>query len=352
MKTFFLKMLFDDGTRRKTWRKLSALLRHSISQRQALTMLRDRYAARKHPLNAVFSAVLTETENGQPLDVALFPWVPHEELMLIRGGVGSGKLPEALQDCAELIDARVKITQSLIGAVSYPALLLGLFFTLILVLAFYVMPELSMLSNPASWGGAAGLLYAFCSFVASPAGLLCFLLFVFVLIASVCTLPFWTGPARLLVDNIPPWSIYRLVVGSVWLFTMATLMRAGFQLENILRDMIESGIMRPWLAERVRAIKDRYRSEGNFGTLLLHLDMKFPDTELVEELAVFATLPNFHVNMYAIAKEWLDEGVVRIGKQAQIINAALICLIIALVCCLGLAIGSMQEQINNGMGGF
>jgi type II secretory pathway component PulF len=188
--------------------------------------------------------------------------------------------------------------------------------------------------------------------VASPAGLAVFLLLVFSLALSVGTLSFWTGKLRLKVENIPPWSIYRLVVGSVWLFTMATLLRAGIDLDFILKDMIANGAMRPWLTERVKAIQTRYRSEGNFGSVLLNLGMNFPDTEMAEELAVFATLPNFESSLYDLAKEWLDDGVARIKRQAGLINNALICAIIFMVCSLGLSMGSIQQQLTNSTGGF
>ncbi len=352
MMILFIKLLFNSKTRRLTWRKLSAWLRHEISQRQALFMVRKSYLARKHPLARIFTSLLTETGKGRPLDQAFAPWISPEETLLIRSGVQSGKLSEAMKNCADLIEARTKIKQSLVEAVAYPALLLSLFLTLILVLAFQVIPQISLVSNPETWTGGAGLLYKFCSFVASPAGLAAFIFLVLILVLSLGTLPFWTGRLRLKLENIPPWSIYRLVVGSVWLFTMATLLRAEIDLNFILNDMIDSGAMRPWLAERVKAIRDRYRSEGNFGSVLLNLGMKFPDTEMAEELAVLATLPNFDHNLYDIAKEWLDDGVSRIKRQAGFLNNVLICSIIFLVCCLGLALGSIQQQLTTGTGGF
>jgi type II secretory pathway component PulF len=352
MKNFFLKLLFTSKTRRLTWRKLSALLRQEISQRQALTMLRNRYIARKHPLARLFTSLLTETGEGRTLDQAFSPWISSEETLLIRSGVQSGKLSEAMRNCADLIEARTKIKQSIVEAFAYPAFLLSLLLTLTLVLAYQVIPQISLISNPETWTGTAGLLYKFCSFVASPFGLVTFILLVIFLGLSVGTLPFWTGRQRLRVENIPPWSIYRLVVGSVWLFTLATLLKAEIDLDFILKDMLTSGTMRPWLAERVKAIQKKYRSEGNFGSVLLHLGMKFPDTEMTEELAVFATLPNFEHSLYDLAKEWLDDGVARTKRQAGVLKNALICVIIFMVCCLGLSLGSIQQQLTNTTGGF
>jgi type II secretory pathway component PulF len=289
---------------------------------------------------------------GESLDMALTPWIPHEEAMLIRAGVQGGKIPEALADCASLIEARRKIIGGVIGAVAYPSALMAILIMFMLFLAAYVMPEISTLSDPNGWSGSAALLYALTSFVASVWGLVFFLLAAALAAVALASLPYWTGKWRLKLEKLPPWSVYRLVVGSTWLFTVATLLRGGIQMETVFSDMLKSAMMRPWLRERVRAIKDRYRSEASLGQILLHLGMHFPDDELVEDLAVYSTLPNFHATLYDIAKEWLDEGVERLDKMSKILNAGLLFSIVAMTAWVAAAFRSLQEQLISGMGGF
>jgi type II secretory pathway component PulF len=219
-------------------------------------------------------------------------------------------------------------------------------------MSFQVVPELALAIDPKTWTGAAGFLYDFTSFVSSPAGLIAFFVFVGILVVVMGSLSRWTGPTRLYVEKIPPWSIYRLFVGSIWLFTVATLLRARIPLDTIFKDMLASGIMRPWLAERVTFINYRYRAGGDFGSILLHLNMNFPDKDLVEDLAIFSALPNFHTNLYEIAKEYLDDGIERISKQAKILNVVALCSIAGLVCMFFLAFGSIQQQFGSMSGGM
>jgi type II secretory pathway component PulF len=350
MRDYFLKLLFDSKTRRGTWRKLSSLLKNDMPLRLALTMIRDRYLERKSPLGRLFSMVLLEVGKGFPLDVAFLPWVPLEEAMLIRSGVKSGELPKALADCAELIDAQSKTLSSLIGSVAYPVLLMTMFVMLLLVLSFRVMPALSRASNPETWTGAAAIMYKLSSILASPFGLVILLVGVVVIVAVFISMPNWTGKTRLYVENIPPWSIYRLLKGSVWLFTLATLLKADIALNTIFKDMVDNIAMSPWLSERVKAMQKLYRSDGNFGSILLHLNMKFPDEELAEELAVYATLPDFENHFYERAKEWLDEGTEAINKQAKILNTVALLAMGALVGLFGVAYGSIQQQFGQGLG--
>jgi type II secretory pathway component PulF len=360
MKTAFLKSYFSGRERARVWKKLSSMLRHRVSELDALTILHTRFAAKAdplstallggHPLGVIFASVIREVNKGRTLDEALSPWVPHEEALLIRAGKQSGRLADSLIDCANLIEARQTIASAVISAISYPALLLCLFVALFVVVALYVVPELALLSNPLLWDGAAGALYAVSIFVASPAGAISLVTAALAVFAALLSLPYWTGPLRVRFDAVPPWSIYRLMVGSVWLFTVATLLRANNSLDYILKDMLASDILRPWLRERVRKMHLAYQQEANFGKLLLGLNMNFPDREMVEDLAVYASMPDFHKQMYAIAREWLDEGILRIAAQAKLVNGALLILILTVLCGVGVAIGSIQSQLANSMG--
>jgi type II secretory pathway component PulF len=320
-----------------------------VTELRALELLRDRYAARKHPLSGLFAAVIHDLNTGRSLDEAFYPWVPHEEIMLIRGGHRGNNLPAAFLDCVSLIEARQKITGNIVSALAYPVMLLAMFIILLLVVAFYVIPELSAITDPSAWTGAAALLYLASQFVASLAGLIILTSVIVMFTASVFSLPYWTGALRVRFDSIPPWSIYRLVVGSVWMLTMATLLRSRIQLDYILEDMLQSDVLRPWLRERVQLIYDRLQITGNFGTLFAELDLNFPDTELAEDLAIYAGYPDFYKNLYDIARDWLDEGTERVTNQCKQLNIFLIFCILIVLCGLGLAIGSMQQQLMGGL---
>jgi len=110
--------------------------------------------------------------------------------------------------------------------------------------------------------------------------------------------------------------------------------------------------MSPWLAERVIAMERLSRSLGNFGMVLLHLDMNFPDAELVEELSVYANLPDFSNNLYIRARRWLDDGISRAAKQAKVINYIALCGIGLLIGCFASAFMSIQQQFGSAIGGF
>ena len=363
MREALLKLFFTDKTRMRTWRKLASLLRHNVQELQALNMLRNRAAAGNkspilakllggQPLAVILGQVIEALHKGQSLDVAFFKWIPHEETMLLRSGKRSAGLPEALLDCVDLIQSRQKIKSAVLRAVAYPIVLLGMFTALLLIISLHTIPAIAMMSDPETWTGAAALLYAISNFVASWMGAAALLILIGLGLAALCSLPYWTGPLRVKADNLPPWSVYRLLVGSVWIFTVVTLLRAKISLEYILSDSINSGVLRPWLKERVTRMRALYSQDANFGTLLLNLNMNFPDREMVEELAVYAAMPDFAVQMEDIAKEFLADGIERVEAASKALNAVLLMLIIAAMCGVGLAMGALTEQFQqvNSMG--
>lgn len=345
------RMHFDGPVRRRTWRKLAAQLRYDVSLEYSLQIMRDRYTVRKSALAGVFDRILTGLRQGYSLDVALAELVPPDELMLIRGGYLSGSLAECLDLCADLIEARKGLVGAVIGAVSYPFLLLAMLVVVLVVLATHVVPTLTLIVDPASFTGAAAVLHNISLVVASPvgAGLLVLLLALVLMILG--TLSLWTGKTRLLVEEMPPWSIYRLVAGTLWLFTVSTLLRADIPLAQILDDML-SGKLTPWLRERVQAIRTQHSHGKNLGQVLVDTGLRFPDNEMVDDLIIYAALPDFHSLLHKLAREWLDSGTRRVKEQATILNTVLLVGILGLMCCVAVAVVSIQQQLSTNMGGL
>lgn len=345
------RMYFDGPARRRTWRKLAAQLRYDVNLTYALSIMRDRCVARKkRGMAAVFTRILDGLNLGHSLDVAVADIVPAEERMLIRGGHKSGRLGESLELCADIIEARQGIAGAVVGAMAYPLVLFSMLVVILVVLSVEVVPALALVADPAGFTGAAALLFRIADVVASPLGVVLFLLIILGCILMLTTLPVWTGKTRLKVEDVPPWSIYRLMVGTMWLFSVATLLRADISLMQVLDDML-SGNLRPWLRERVEAIRREYVMGKNLGRVLADTGLHFPDGEMVDDLIIYAMLPDFHNQLHRLAREWLTDGTRRIKEQSTALNTVFLLGIIGLMCCLALATMSMQQQLGTTMGG-
>jgi type II secretory pathway component PulF len=329
-----------------TWKKLAELLHYGTPILRALTSFRDRYRDRGHPLEKLFSDVLQRMNSGASFDEAIQPWIPQTEVMLIRGGIKGNRLPKSLRECASIITARRQIMKSVKSAVAMPVVLILLLCILFFIVAGYLMPRVAMVQDTTEFTGLGGLLFSVSTFVASGGGIFLLIGIVAVVVGIVFSMPNWTGRYRVFADSIPPWSIYRLVVGSMWLYTMSTLLKANVSLNLILSDSLQSGFLQPWLRERVELLNRLFQSDVNFGSLLIKLNMNFPDKELLEELAVYATLPNFSDQFHEIATDWLTEGVEKVERQSAILNNVLFIIIGAVMSLIVLSIGAINDQIT------
>ncbi|KHK00242.1 Type II secretion inner membrane protein (PulF) [Desulfovibrio sp. TomC] len=282
---------------------------------------------------------------GHNLGASLGDFATPEEIMLISSGQRSGRLPDGLELAAGLLAARQKIVGAVVSALAYPVFLFGVCMLLLGVVSVMVMPKFAMLSDPTKWHGAAAAFYRMTSFVASFSGVITLIVLLAIIATALVTLPAWTGRLRLFVENLPPWSIYRLTVGSVWLYTLATMMRSGIQLSHILESMINSEAVSPYLRERILAISIENGVGKNLGESMYDCGMGFPDQELIDDLRVYAVLPSFHRRMHELATEWMHDGVELVKRQSRLMNLMGIVLITALVSILAMAIGSLQSQL-------
>jgi type II secretory pathway component PulF len=340
------RLFLDSGQREAVYDRLSALTSNGVSLLESLAVTLGRYERRRHPLRFVFREVTAGLNSGHSLDQALSPFIPGEEAMLISSGLQAGSLPDALGRCSDLLRARRKITSSISEALAYPAVLFVLFLVLLVVLSRYVMPQLAKLSNPANWSPAAQTLHAVSKFVDSCYGLIFFGVLVVTVITALSTLGSFTGPVRTRLDRVPPWSFYRLLVGSIWLYTLATLMRSGVQLSHALSSMIERPTTSAWLRERVSAIHGGLAHGQDLGTAMDNAGHEFPDRELVEDILVYSRLPGFSERLHAIAQAWLDSGIKRVQAQARAVNMVCILGILVILSGVGLAITSLQQQMG------
>lgn len=313
------KLVFGSGARRRTWKKLASMTRHGQTLDEALLVLQKRSAGQRALIANVYGDMRMNMSSGMALNRALGTYTPVEENLLITSGQRSGNLSDGFLMAVSLLDARRKIRRATVSALASPLLLAVLCILLLYFVAFVFVPGLRQLSDPARWTGTARSLHEISVFLASPIGMSLFGGIVFMGIGVPLSMPFWTGKLRVWLDKYPPFSIYRMTVGSMWLFSVATQMRSGASVREVLDAMLNMNLT-PWLHERVAATRDAYEGGTSLGEALLETGLGFPDQELVNDLCVYATLPGFDAQVFSVASEWLEDSLESIQNQAGIIN--------------------------------
>lgn len=346
IQTFF----FGGKARASLYKKLSAYTQNSVKITDAIVSLNHKYEDMGSPLNQIMEIILERFEAGQSFSQAISEFIPAEESLLIKAAELDGRLHIGLQMSCDLIKNKNKIKSSLIGAITYPAVLGMLFCVIMLVVSLKVLPQIAMVLPAEKWTGMLGVLHIVSSFITSVKGFITLFLLVLLFVATILSFSKMTGRIRVFLDKLPPWSIYRLVIGSSWLFTFSTMLNAGMKTTDILGQMIKNSEDNRWLVERIQAIKDSMTSGMSTGEAMVSTGFDFPDKEIVYDLEVYSTMPNFGRNLQELAKDWITEGIEKIEAQAAVINVVFILFIMVLVGCVLMSISSLQQQITQNMG--
>ena len=344
------RLSFGPRVRAQVWKQLGRLLENRMRLADALALLREQAERRGSPRADVYAHILRTLGAGRTLGQALEGgFASREEILLISFAQDSSRLPGGLALAASVLEAREKILKCLWGALAYPLVLLLLIVAMMVIVAERVMPQLALLLNPETWSGAPYLLYLQSAFVVSWQGVFCALAVVAGVVVIVLSFSRWTGPGRRLADKVMPWSMYRLTVGTLWLYAVATRMSAGHQISGILRDMATDSGTSPYLREIVRRILDCSGKGEDFGQALKNSGMGFPSEDLVDTLAVYSRMPDFQQHIIELADGWLADGIETIQRLAGKLKVSVFVLIISELCLVALAIGGLQSQFQGGL---
>lgn len=133
---------------------------------------------------------------------------------------------------------------------------------------------------------------------------------------------FWLIPnyaRRKRLDAIPPFSIYKLVSGISFLYTLNALLMSKMAMANALR-IIEVNA-NPYISYRmngfIRALKDK----GGLGNALVSTKFNFPNKEIVDEIAMInKTGGSIDGSLESLIETLSVDGLEMVERQAKVLN--------------------------------
>ena len=102
----------------------------------------------------------------------------------------------------------------------------------------------------------------------------------------------------------------------------SSLQSAGFTVEKSLGRL--ATYAKPWLRQRIDDMLFGVKSGLNVGEAMKNTGYRFPSTEIVDDLCVYAQYKGFAEALHTIANEWMNEGVQTIEAQMRVVNGAAI----------------------------
>jgi type II secretory pathway component PulF len=344
----FQKFMFrmNGQGRKRLWRKLSTLLSNGVPILDALRTMHTRRVQSGMGRDATAVALkswMDEIRNGSRLSQAVKDWVQQDEQMLISAGEFSGTLDKTLNASAEVMDAKKKISDAVIGGIAYPVVLVAIAFAALIMFSFKIIPVFSNIVKDDQWTGMARTIVDVANFSRDYIFVIIAVLLI-IIVAFIMSLPRWSEGFRIKLDRYPPYNLYRVVVGSVWMISLATLVGAGMRVETALERLSQNAS--PWLRRRIYACLKGMRSGMNAGDALAQSGYEFPDREIIDDLGVYAHLSGFENALNIIGREWINTSVEKVQGIMNIIFGVCVMLVGLLIAFMVSGLIAMELQMT------
>jgi len=349
LNTIYARMMFrlDFDKRMNLYRKIASLLRNDFTLMNALDRCwqveSKNGRKRDEPFALALSAWQDGLERGMSFGEAVSKWTPGgERLMLAASDVS--RLSESLEMLTTVAAGTSRIKKALTNAVAYPMFLFAMTAAIVALVGLYLVPPLSdAAGGDVVWRGTAASLVAVAEI--SNAYWPHFLMGTAAAIVWIWhSLANMSGPLRVLLDNFPPWSMYKISVSVSWLSGLSAMVAGGVSLPAAMKMLSDSG------SKYLRGISfpaERFIENGdNLGRALARTKRHFPDDEIIGDLEIYAEMNEFDKNLAHIANDYMERSVRRMEKLSSILNGAGIILVSSAIAWVVFGTFDMQEQIT------
>ena len=341
------KLAFTASQRLRTWQMMAVMLQNKIGIDQILTELYDRASdggnKPKDTLAMIYAEWRNIILNGGRFADAINGWVPTLERMVIMSGEQSGNLPRALESVIEIVETNRQVQSAVIGGLFYPAILITATVGYLLLFGIKVIPEFTRILDVSKWGPLAKSLHTL-STLTIEYGLISIVAIVALATSITVTMPIFTGSIRIKLDKIPPWSLYRLVVGSGFLFALSALLNGGMRINDALVSIKGTGT--PYLNERIQAYLYGIHGGMNAGDAMKNAGFDFPSKEIVADLGIYSKYSgDFGDALDRVGKQWMRMGLKTIQAQMKVLNGIAIAFMAVVLMWIVAGFFAIQQEI-------
>lgn len=258
---------------------------------------------------------------------ALAKFVPQQDTMIIA----ASEQDDITLGFTTVIENNKKTSQmkkAFINALSYPLLMVCVLLALLYYFSVQVIPSfVENIPEGALLSPSSVILMK----MANNFNIWFSLLVIVILALSaliVWALPNYTNRSRKYLENIPPFNMYRIMIGCGFLFALNSLGKAGFMQIDALEQMAK--LARPYLRYRIYMIMDLMADGMDIGQALIESKLDFPDKQMVRELAI-QTKYSEDDSLEVLSNTLAEDGLEAINTQAQGLRMVITILVFATI---------------------
>ena len=134
---------------------------------------------------------------------------------------------------------------------------------------------------------------------------------------------YWTGPGRTALDRVAPFSLYRTITGSAFLFVALEYLAAGLDLNDQAFEDLKRHAS-PYARHRIGAIQHGMARGAGFGRAMALTGHGFPDPALVPVAAALDGAPGWEKKLASFVERWVGRSEDLLKSRAAALNGVLL----------------------------
>ena len=251
-------------------------------------------------------------------------WVPASEAMIFQ----AFKRVDAkvlLLASARVAEMRERQLTALRNALAMPLFCLLLVVVMLWGAGGYLIAPFASMSRPETWTPTTRLFNGLATWMFENIvlfGVTCGVVIVAVVVVTL----FWTGPGRVLLDRIPPFSIYRLVVGSAFVFVLLEYVGAGSDVNHRMFELLKRSAS-PYTRHRIAALQRRVGLGMALGVSMQRSGHGFPDPGLIQVIAGLESQSGWEQRLRGFVERWVGRSEQQFKSRTAALNYLLLTLV-------------------------
>ena len=251
-------------------------------------------------------------------------WVPPSEAMVFYG-LGRARAEELFLAAAKVAEMRARQVRAILNALAMPMLIFAGCIGMSWYTGYELLPEMRKVSDPDRWDVFSRFMDWMSTGIYEHDALLAALLALAV--AGIwLAIVRWTGRGRAVADRVPPFSLYRVLSGTGFLFCCIEFLRLGVDLNENTFSQFERGAS-PYVRSRIRAVRGLMLNEGmGFGAALAASGHEFPDDTLVAVADSMDGKADWEETLAGFVERWVERSDANIRTRTAVLNVVLLCI--------------------------
>ena len=236
--------------------------------------------------------------------------------------VGTADVGKMFAGAARILRIQQKIRQAVVGAVVPPLLVFLLVFLSVYFAGRNLFPILIELVSLDKLSGLNRLVVEFCLwFGQNP--LTIFMVLGAIVFGVFLSVPLYVGRARDFLDNLPPWSLYRMVTGSAFVMAIVESVRCGQDLNHPFLFALARRSGRYSQMRIMRISRGLSSNSSNIGTSCFKNGAGFPDPDLNAVWSAFDKRKDWVDPLDRFLERWLEDVETKAKQNAAVLRTVM-----------------------------